>query len=89
MQTTIQPSGSEQNAGRMKTHVGQLIKQYRLAAGWNQSDLGEALGVPQGTISKVEGGKSEPTFRAVERISVLLQRPLEDFATLRRRVRRR
>jgi len=35
------------------------IKSFRKSKGWSQSDLAEALGVDQATVSRAESGKRE------------------------------
>ena len=40
--------------------IGDNIRKYRLAKGWNQVQLGEAINVGKNKVSLVETGKSVP-----------------------------
>lgn len=41
--------------------TGDWIRQERKARGWNQTELGERLGVSQVQVSQWETGKSQPS----------------------------
>lgn len=49
--------------------MGEKIRELRETRGLSQSDLAEALGVNQSTISNWERGKMEPTIYNVRRIA--------------------
>ncbi len=43
------------------TAIGSWIRACRKARGWNQTQVGEMLGVSQGRVSAYETGKDVPT----------------------------
>jgi transcriptional regulator with XRE-family HTH domain len=45
----------------MGINVGENIRQARIAKGWNQTVLGEKLGIAQKQVSRIEEGESSPT----------------------------
>ena len=49
--------------------LGQIIKQRRNAAGLNQPQLGEAAGIDQGGISRIENGRQAPSYETLVRIA--------------------
>ena len=62
--------------------IGARIAFFRNLIGWNQKRLALELGVLPSRISKIESGKSQPSFREVERMAVLLGQPLACFDTM-------
>lgn len=60
--------------------LGKNIKQFREAAeGVSQEDLGNAVGVGQGTVSKWEKGHGNPSILSMPRIAVLIHASLDDL----------
>jgi SOS-response transcriptional repressor LexA len=51
-----------------KLELGQVIKQLRTAKGLTQTQLGEAIGVDRGNVSRYESGANAPDF---DRLQVL------------------
>ena len=49
------------------------IKEFRIAAGMSQADLGRALGLSAQAVSKWENGKSEPDSAAINRMCELFE----------------
>lgn len=49
------------------------IKEFRIAAGMSQTDLGRALGLSAQAVSKWENGKSEPDSAAINRMCELFE----------------
>lgn len=50
-------------------HTGERIKLLRIADGLTQQYLAELLGVTQGVITRIESGKSKPSFRSINILS--------------------
>lgn len=46
---------------KMSEYIGQALKKVRIDAKKTQADMGEALGVSQAQVSKLESGASEVT----------------------------
>ena len=53
--------------------LGKRIRQMRTAAGFNQSELAEKLGISQTTLSGYETGYSMPNYDMVERLAALCE----------------
>lgn len=51
----------------MKT--GEIIKKLRKERGWNQSELGEKIGLSYGGIAAIEQGRNDPSASAVIKLS--------------------
>lgn len=60
--------------------IGELIVQARLARGWRQIRLAEALPVPQTTLSAWERGINDIDRAAFNAIADLLEIPTDDRA---------
>lgn len=45
------------------------IKKLRESVGWSQSELGRQSGVTSAAISKIEGGKCEPSLTVLKKIA--------------------
>lgn len=52
------------------------ITNLRKLNGWSQTDLAEAAGVEQPTISRIEGGSDSVTIRVMQSIADALDVPL-------------
>jgi len=61
--------------------VGDNIRFFRTLKGWPQKTLAAEAGISQPYLSKIEDNKAAPRFCEVERMALLLGRPLQDFAT--------
>ncbi|MEG9482790.1 helix-turn-helix transcriptional regulator [Mannheimia sp. HC-2023] len=48
------------------------IQKYRLASGLSQSQLGNTLGVPQGTVGNWERGLREPNLATIKKLAEAL-----------------
>lgn len=57
-------------------HVGNRVKQSRLAAGYSLEDLAETCGLTTGEISRIEGGV-EIDMQHLRRIAPALQTSVE------------
>jgi transcriptional regulator with XRE-family HTH domain len=53
----------------MKT--GEVIKSLRKKCGWNQTELGEKIGMTYGGIAAIEQGRNDPSIETVRRLSEL------------------
>lgn len=58
---------------------GEKLKNARLYKGMSQRSLGLALGLSDKTISSYESGRSFPSLEILERISEILNKPIEYF----------
>jgi transcriptional regulator with XRE-family HTH domain len=52
--------------------VGRKIKYFRVRANFSQLDLELALGAAQGSISRIESGKVNPTKETINHIASIL-----------------
>lgn len=59
--------------------VGRRLLRYRKLNDMTQSDLGERIGVRFQQIQKYEDGTNRISFFALHKLSLILNRPLEDF----------
>lgn len=48
--------------------IGEQIRFFRSARGLTQTDLAEAAGVRQGTVSLIESGKGSPLFATIDNV---------------------
>ncbi|KNZ82604.1 helix-turn-helix transcriptional regulator [Morganella morganii] len=55
----------------MKTTLAQRLKQARKRAGLSQKELGEAIGVSQAAIQKIESGSAQTSTKLIEIAKVL------------------
>lgn len=62
------------------TKVGAAIRDARLNKLWHQSELADASGISERTISRIEVGLNIPTMDTVAHLARALERPLSDFA---------
>jgi transcriptional regulator with XRE-family HTH domain len=53
----------------MTDNLGQKIKKYRTRAGMSQMDLGLAIDASAGSVSRIEGGKVNPSKETLSRIA--------------------
>lgn len=49
-----------------------VLREIRLAQSLTQEDVAHGAGITPGSLSRIEGGKSNPTWTTVERISAAL-----------------
>lgn len=57
------------------------IKELRLARGWSQSDLGEALGVSRQTVNAIENQRYDPSLPLAFAIARVFGLPIEQIFT--------
>jgi len=55
------------------------IKELRLARGWSQSDLGEALGVSRQTVNAIENQRYDPSLPLAFAIARVFGLPIEQI----------
>lgn len=65
--------------GETLTDFGQNLQKIRLAAGLNQLELAEKLGLSQASISQFENGTRQPTPAIVKRLAEILNVALEEL----------
>jgi transcriptional regulator with XRE-family HTH domain len=64
-----------------RASLGSAIRTARERAGLSQSELARELGVPQGTIGRIEsGGRGQPRFQTVAGIARVLGASLDALA---------
>lgn len=63
--------------------VGTEIKAIRRARGLTQTDVAEALEVPQASISRLESGATRPRWAVVARVLALLEVTPEEWERFR------
>jgi transcriptional regulator with XRE-family HTH domain len=61
------------------THVGNKVHMRRIMMGWTQQKLGDALGVSFQQVQKYERGTNRISASRLQRISDILQVPIEYF----------
>ena len=59
--------------------IGDVIKAYRLARGFSQTGLARRAGVPQGTLSRIEGGHQVPSTGTLGRLAAALGAPVDEL----------
>jgi transcriptional regulator with XRE-family HTH domain len=62
-----------------KELLGMRIREVRKARGLSQEKLAEKVGVDPKQISRIEGGKSAPSFETLESIAIHLQVEMKDL----------
>lgn len=62
-----------------KELLGMRIKEVRKLRGLSQERLAEKVGVDPKQISRIEGGKSAPSFETLESIATHLQVEMKDL----------
>lgn len=55
------------------------LRDIRKTKGWSQQQLAAGASVPQGRISLIERGASEPTLNIARRLARALEMPLDDL----------
>ena len=61
------------------THVGNKVRMRRKILGWSQQKLGDALGLTFQQVQKYERGTNRISASRLQRISDILQVPIEYF----------
>lgn len=59
--------------------VGQLIRQAREEAGFNQAQLAEQIHRRQASLSEMENGKMQPDATTLMRLAIALKKPVSYF----------
>ncbi len=54
------------------------LRELRVAKGWSQSDLAEALGASRQSVNALETGKYDPSLPLAFKIAPLFARKIED-----------
>lgn len=62
-----------------KELLGMRVREVRKLRGLSQERLAEGVGVDPKQISRIEGGKSAPSFETLESIAVHLQVEMKDL----------
>ena len=60
-------------------YTGSRIKQRRKEIGMTQEELADQLFVTRTALSKIENGVQEPSFKLVQKISIILKCTPNDF----------
>lgn len=55
----------------MKT--GEIIKKLRKERGWNQTELGEKIGLTYGGIASIEQGRADPTKKITIKLAEIFE----------------
>ncbi|WP_420138720.1 helix-turn-helix transcriptional regulator [Sphingomonas sp.] len=55
------------------------LKELRLARGWSQSALGDALSVSRQTVNAIENGRYDPSLPLAFAIAALFELRIEDI----------
>jgi transcriptional regulator with XRE-family HTH domain len=61
---------------------GEKLRSFRISSGKTQSELGEAVGVPQATISKWEKGLQKPSSDHASKLQDLTGMPMAELLGL-------
>lgn len=59
--------------------IGKRIKLIRIAKGFHQYDVAQAMGISQAHLSNIERGRNSTTLELLFKLSDLLECPLSDF----------
>jgi transcriptional regulator with XRE-family HTH domain len=62
-----------------KELLGMRVREIRKTRGLSQERLAEKVGVDPKQISRIEGGKSAPSFETLEAIAIHLQVEMKDL----------
>ena len=62
-----------------KELLGMRVREVRKSRGLSQERLAEKVGVDPKQISRIEGGKSAPSFETLESIAINLQVEMKDL----------
>ena len=66
--------------------IGSRIESGRLALGLSRERVASELGISLDTLIRYERGRTDPSFRQVAQLSLLLEQPLEFFFASAERV---
>lgn len=64
------PAGNSSSGAGDARPLGKRIKQLRTKAGLKMTDLAQATGLAQSTISKVESGAMSPTYDVLQKLAI-------------------
>ncbi len=73
------PDNQARRAGRVDRHVGQRLRQRRLALGLSQQDVAALLGIAYQQVQKYESGLNRLSAGRLYMLSHILQMPVGDF----------
>jgi len=62
--------------GDTQQDFGSIIREYRLRAGYDTKELGEALGLSRSAIQNWEGGQRRPNIDVIPALCAVLKMPL-------------
>ena len=65
--------------GAQCMNTGQLIRKWRIARELSQVTLGELVGVPQTHVSAWEVGRTEASFKSLERVAKAFGVTIHEF----------
>jgi transcriptional regulator with XRE-family HTH domain len=64
---------------KIKSGIGKKIFDARIEKGINQSELSRMVGINRVNVSNWENGKSIPDSKNIEKLSIVLEKPIESF----------
>lgn len=70
------PAHSVPTENALELAIGRQVRQFRKQLGMNVSDLGNATGLSQGMISKIENGLTSPSLATISALSAALNIPV-------------
>jgi putative transcriptional regulator len=68
--------------GRLRSELYNEIAVVRATTGWTQEQLAQAVGVSRQTIIAIEGGTYSPSTVLALRLSILLDKPVNELFAL-------
>ena len=57
-------------------NIGQIIRCLRSQHGWTMADLAEKASVSPSTMSRIESGERNPSFKVMVKLFQTLEKPL-------------
>lgn len=57
-------------------NIGQIIRYLRSQHGWTMADLAEKASVSPSTMSRIESGERNPSFKVMVKLFQTLEKPL-------------
>jgi transcriptional regulator with XRE-family HTH domain len=72
-------SSNEVDDKELQKRVGLAIRLARIAKGWTQRELAQAIGRSQNFVFSIESGKSDPGVVALRRIAAAMETSVDVF----------